>query len=65
MLHEDPSLNPATIKARLMRSARKIPGDPTVAGAGVLDIAAALVETGLTESAPSPKSLVPRRPTCS
>ena len=39
MLTEDPSLTPATIKARLMRSARKISGDPTMWGAGVLDVA--------------------------
>ncbi|MBT8443014.1 MAG: S8 family serine peptidase [Gammaproteobacteria bacterium] len=47
MLTEDPSLSPSTIKARLMRSARKIDADPTASGAGVLDIDAALNETGI------------------
>ena len=47
MIDADNSLSPDTIKARLMRSARKIDGDPTVVGAGVLDITAALNETGV------------------
>ena len=47
MLDDDASLSPDTIKARLMRSARKIDGDPTVVGTGVLDISAALNETGV------------------
>ncbi len=46
MLDKNPDLNPATIKARLMRSARKLDAEPTVAGAGTLDIDAALNETG-------------------
>ena len=46
MLTDDPSLSPDTVKARLMRSARKVIDDPTVAGAGVLDIAAALGNPG-------------------
>ncbi|MEO1203903.1 MAG: S8 family serine peptidase [Pseudomonadota bacterium] len=59
MLHKDPSLNPATIKARLMRSARKIDADPIDAGAGVLDIEAALNDTGIvTGEALSPRLLV-------
>ena len=45
MLAKDPSLNPATIKARLMRSARKIQGDAVDTGAGVLDVAAAMNDT--------------------
>ena len=46
LLEQDPTLTPATVKARLMRSARKIPGDSTAVGAGVLDIGAALDDTG-------------------
>ncbi|MCP4309321.1 MAG: S8 family serine peptidase [bacterium] len=55
MLDKDPSLSPDDVKARLMRSARKIDGDITVVGAGVLDIDAALDEIGaITGSAQSP-----------
>lgn len=46
MLNKDPSLTPATVKARLMRSARKVSADPSTAGAGLLDIDAALSDTG-------------------
>ncbi len=46
MLFKDLRLNPATIKARLMRSATKIAGDPTSVGAGVLNITAALNDKG-------------------
>ncbi|MEO0615336.1 MAG: S8 family peptidase [Pseudomonadota bacterium] len=46
MLAKDPTLSPDTIKARLMRSARKVDGEPTSYGAGVLDVEAALNETG-------------------
>ncbi len=55
MLQKDPALTPATVKARLMRSARKIDDEPTAAGAGVLDVDAALGDTGvLTGEALSP-----------
>ena len=47
MLEKDPALSPATIKARLMRSARKIAADPTEAGAGMLDADAALNDSGI------------------
>lgn len=47
MLEKDPTLSPATVKARLMRSARKIDADPTEAGAGLLDADAALDDSGL------------------
>ena len=47
MLEKDPSLNPATVKARLMRSARKIDADPTEAGAGLLDTDAAMNDSGV------------------
>ncbi|MEL6868168.1 MAG: S8 family serine peptidase [Pseudomonadota bacterium] len=55
MLSQDSTLSPATIKARLMRSARKIDGDPIATGAGVLDITAALQETGTVTAAPTPR----------
>ena len=46
MLDKDPSLTPATVKARLMRSAMKIDADPSEAGAGLLDVEAALDDSG-------------------
>ncbi len=46
MLHKDPSLTPSTVKARLMKTARKVWGDPTTTGAGVLDVDAAMNATG-------------------
>lgn len=55
MLELEPSLNPDTVKARLMRSARKAHmGSPFSTGAGVLDISAALAETGYTDYAAPP-----------
>jgi subtilisin family serine protease len=55
MLSKDATLNPATIKARLMRSARKLNIEASHAGAGVVDAAAALADTGrLTGQALSP-----------
>ena len=58
MLEQDPTLNPATIKARLMLSARKPPfGSPFISGAGYLDILAALRATGNVASAPSPLTM--------
>ena len=47
MLEKDPTLSPATIKARLMRSARKFDANPSASGAGALDVDAALNETGV------------------
>jgi serine protease AprX len=47
MLQKDPSLTPATVKARIMRSAQKLSESPVVAGAGLLDIDAALNETAV------------------
>ena len=47
MLEKDPTLSPATVKARLMRSAQKLDESPVVAGAGLLDMEAALDETGV------------------
>jgi len=58
MLEQDPSLNPGTVKARLMMSARKARfGDPLVSGAGYLDILGALRATWFTADAPSPLAL--------
>jgi serine protease AprX len=55
MLQKDPSLSPSTVKARLMKSARKIAGDPTLTGAGVLDVEAAMNASGvMSVSALSP-----------
>jgi serine protease AprX len=55
MLEQDPDLNPATVKARLMRSARKASvGDPFATGAGALDILAALNTSGQVTTAQSP-----------
>ena len=55
MLEKNPTLSPATVKARLMRSARKISADASSAGAGLLDVDAALGETGtITGDALSP-----------
>src|SRR6059036_2648245 len=42
MLEKDSSLTPATIKARLMKTARKVGKDPYRYGAGYVDILAAL-----------------------
>jgi serine protease AprX len=56
-LEQEPSLNPGTVKARLMLSARKAAvGDPFATGAGALDILAALHATGQVADAPSPLS---------
>ena len=62
MLEQDPSLNPGTVKARLMLSARKAAvGDHFATGAGLVDIEAALLATGHVADAPSP--LVHTEPT--
>ncbi|MEM7764676.1 MAG: S8 family peptidase [Pseudomonadota bacterium] len=47
MLDKQPWLTPSTIKARLMRSARKLTDEPTAAGAGVLNINAAMNDGGV------------------
>jgi serine protease AprX len=46
MLEKNPSLTPSSVKARLMKSSRKIPGDPTRTGTGVLDVEAAMNASG-------------------
>jgi serine protease AprX len=58
MLEQDPTLNPGTVKARLMMSARKARfGNPLLAGAGRLDILAALGATWYAADAPSPAAV--------
>jgi len=55
MLEQDGSLNPGTVKARLMLSARKATAaDPFATGAGLLDITGALHASGSVADAPSP-----------
>lgn len=59
MLEQDPTLNPGTVKARLMLSSRKSAvGDPFTSGAGALDILSALHASGTVVDAPSPLVLV-------
>jgi serine protease AprX len=59
MLEQDPSLNPGTVKARLMMSARKaLFGNPLLSGAGRLDILAALGSTWYAADALSPAAIV-------
>jgi serine protease AprX len=58
MIQQDPMLNPASVKVRLMMSARKAAfGDPLVSGAGYLDILAALRSTWSAANAPSPRAI--------
>jgi serine protease AprX len=58
MIEQDPSLNPGSVKARLMMSARKARfGDPLVSGAGYLDMLGALRATWFAADAPSPRAL--------
>ena len=49
MLQKDPTLSPATIKARLMRSARKIDSNFVSSGAGLLDVDQAMDEFGIVD----------------
>ena len=56
MLQQDPALNPSTVKARVMLSARKaMMGDPFTTGAGALDALSALRTVGEVAQAPSPR----------
>ncbi|MFK7889148.1 MAG: S8 family serine peptidase [Gammaproteobacteria bacterium] len=57
LLSKDNNLNASTVKARLMRSANKLDIDPIIAGAGVLDVQAALNESGSVTQAPSPRMI--------
>jgi serine protease AprX len=59
MLEKEPTLNPGSVKARLMMSARKAAfGDPFMSGAGYLDIQGALSATWTAADAPSPRAVV-------
>ena len=59
MIQQDPSLTPASVKARLMMSARKARfGDPLLSGAGYLDILGALRAGWMATDAPSPRAVV-------
>ena len=58
MIQQDPALTPATVKARLMMSARRAAfGDPLLSGAGYLDILGALQATWVAAAAPSPRAI--------
>ena len=58
MIEQDPALNPGSVKARLMMSARKAAfGNPMISGAGYLDIMGALQATWTAADAPSPQAL--------
>ena len=57
MLQKDPTLNPATVKARLMKSAVKDTRLVFETGAGALDAYGAVNATGYAQSAPSPLAM--------
>ncbi len=58
MIQQDPTLQPASVKVRLMMSARKAKfGDPLVSGAGYLDILGALRATWVVADALSPRAI--------
>jgi serine protease AprX len=58
MLQNDPSMTPATVKARLMKSAAKDKRLIFETGAGFLDVEAALQATGTAQSAASPRAML-------
>ncbi len=58
MFQKDPGLTPATVKARLMKSAVKDSYLAFETGAGYLDVQAALKASGSAKSADSPASLL-------
>src|SRR5213594_164018 len=57
MLQKDPTLNPATVKARLMKSAVKDERLVFETGAGALDVYGAVNATGSAQSAASPLAM--------
>jgi subtilisin family serine protease len=57
MLEKEPNLQPDTIKARLMRTAEAIPGNPLEHGAGRINVSAALTDRTDVLSARSPRVL--------
>ncbi len=58
LFQKDPSLNPATVKARIMKAAVKDDRLVFETGAGYLDVDAALQASGSTKDAPSPKAML-------
>jgi serine protease AprX len=58
LFQKDPSLNPATVKARLMKATMKDDRLVFETGAGYLDVDAALQATGYTKDAPSPRAML-------
>jgi serine protease AprX len=58
MFQKDPSLNPATVKARLMKSAVKDDRLVFETGAGYLDVDAALKAGGYSKDARSPQAML-------
>ena len=58
LFQKDPSLNPATVKARLMKSADKDDRLVFETGAGYLDVDAALQAKGYAKDAPSPLAML-------
>src|SRR2546427_10043586 len=58
MLQKDPTLNPATVKARLMKSAVKDTRLVFETGAGALDVYGAVNAPGSTQNSPSPQAMV-------
>jgi len=58
MLQKDPTMTPATVKARLMKSAAKDNRLVFETGAGYLDVEAALQATGTAKTGASPKAML-------
>jgi serine protease AprX len=58
MLQKDPTMTPATVKARLMKSAAKDQRLVFETGAGYLDVEAALQATGSAKSGLSPRAML-------
>jgi serine protease AprX len=58
MIQREPLISPATVKARLMRSAVKDENLVFETGAGYLDVVAALADRGQSGASPSPRSML-------
>jgi len=58
LFQKEPALNPATVKARLMKSADKDDRLVFETGAGYLDVDAALQANGYAKDAPSPTAML-------
>ena len=56
MLSKDPTLNPDTIKARLMAAAHQIPEEAVRMGAGLLDVRTAISKTAITKQSMESRS---------